>query len=60
MEIKLTLSLDETNTVINALAKLPYEYSAPVIEKVKAQAVPQVQAAEAAQAPQAQAVEVVQ
>jgi hypothetical protein len=57
MEIKLTLSLDETNTVINALAKLPYEYSAPVIEKVKAQAVPQVQAAEAAQE---QTVEVVQ
>lgn len=46
MEIKLSLTLDETNAVINALAKLPYEYSAPVIEKVKMQAVPQVQAQE--------------
>ena len=44
MEIKLTLTLDETNAVINALSKLPYEFSAPVIDKVKAQAIPQVAA----------------
>ena len=49
MEIKLNLTLDEANAVINGLAKLPYEYSAPVIEKVKAQAAPQVIAQQSAQ-----------
>ena len=51
MEIKLNLTLDEPNAVITALAKRPYEYSAPVIEKVKAQATPQVIAQQSPQEP---------
>jgi hypothetical protein len=49
MQINLTLTLEETNAVIGALAKMPYEASAPVIENIKSQAIPQVHAANNAQ-----------
>ena len=44
--IKLELSVDETQIVLVALSKLPYEAVAGVIEKVKSQAQPQVQPVE--------------
>jgi hypothetical protein len=40
--IKLELSVDEVNGVLMGLSKLPYEFSAPLIEKLKQQADPQV------------------
>jgi hypothetical protein len=33
--IKLELSVDEVNGVLMGLSKLPYEFSAPLIEKLK-------------------------
>lgn len=42
--IKLDLTIEEVNTIMAALAKAPYELSAPVIDKIKVQATPQVQA----------------
>lgn len=47
--IKLDLSINEVNAVLLALAKLPYETVAPLIEKVRTQALPQVPAAEEAE-----------
>lgn len=43
MEIKLTLDLNELNLVMGALGNVPYVQSAPVIEKIRAQAQPQVE-----------------
>ena len=40
--IKLELTVDETNGVLAALGKVPYELSYALIEKIKAQATPQV------------------
>lgn len=40
--IKLELSINETNAVLLALAKLPYETVAPLIEKIREQSLPQV------------------
>jgi hypothetical protein len=36
-------SIDEVNIIIMGLVKLPYETSAPVVEKVRAQAQTQLQ-----------------
>jgi hypothetical protein len=47
MQIKLDLHLDVVNAVLTALAKLPYEQSAPVINLIQQQAGPQVEAAQA-------------
>lgn len=41
-EIKLTLTVDETNATLAGLTKLPYEVSAGVIDKIRTQATPQV------------------
>lgn len=35
MELTLKLSIEETQLILNGLAKLPYEVSAQLIEKVK-------------------------
>lgn len=35
MKLLLELSIEETQLILNALAKLPYEVSAQLIEKVK-------------------------
>ena len=48
MQIKLDLHIDVVNAVLTALAKLPYEQSAPVINIIQQQAGPQVEAAQAA------------
>jgi hypothetical protein len=45
--IKLELTVDEVNNVLNALGKVPYELSFALIEKIKAQAIPQVAPAQA-------------
>lgn len=41
--IKLELTLEEVNGVLNALGKMPYEMSFALIEKIKQQGIPQVQ-----------------
>ena len=40
--IKLELTIEEVNGVLMGLSKLPYEFSAPLIEKLKQQADPQI------------------
>jgi hypothetical protein len=42
--IKLELTLEEVNGILASLGKTPYEFSQPIIDKIKEQAVPQVQA----------------
>ena len=42
--IKLELSIDEVNGILMALGKAPYEMAQPIVDKIKQQAVPQVQA----------------
>jgi len=51
MEIKLSLTLEEVNAVLQALGQLPFAQVAPLIDKVRGQATPQFEAAQAA-APQ--------
>jgi hypothetical protein len=41
--IKLELSIDEVNGILMALGKAPYEMAQPIVDKIKQQAVPQVQ-----------------
>jgi hypothetical protein len=48
-KIKLDLTLDQTNIVMQALSKLPFEVVADLITNVRVQAVEQVEAAKAAQ-----------
>lgn len=55
MALTVELTLDEINLVVGALSKLPYEVTAPVINKIGEQVRPQLaamqeQAAAAAQA----------
>lgn len=40
--IKLELSVNEVNAVLLALAKLPFETVAPLIENIREQSLPQV------------------
>lgn len=40
--IKLELSVNEVNAVLLALAKLPFETVAPLIENIRTQSLPQV------------------
>ena len=47
MELNFQLTLDETNIILAALGKVPYEASAPVIDKLRQQAQPQLQQAPA-------------
>ena len=44
MSIKLDLTIEEVNGVLSSLGKAPYELSQPIIDKIKQQAIPQVQA----------------
>ena len=41
--IKLELSLEEVNGILSALGKAPYEFAQPIVDKIKEQAIPQVQ-----------------
>jgi hypothetical protein len=50
--LKLDLTLDEVNTVLDALGNLPYKQIAPLFEKIKSQAVAQLQSEEPKADPQ--------
>ena len=41
-DIKISLTLDEVNTVLNGLGELPAKTSMPVIHRIQQQAQPQV------------------
>lgn len=45
MNITLTFTLDETNALLTALGQLPYTQSAPLIQAIHSQAIPQIPAA---------------
>lgn len=47
MEIKLSLTFDETNMILRVLANHPFQEVASLIHKIKQQGEPQVAAAEA-------------
>jgi hypothetical protein len=40
--IKLELTIDETNGVLQALGNMPYAQVVTLVEKIKAQAIPQI------------------
>ena len=44
MNINLELTIEEVNGCLMALGKAPYEMAQPIIDKIKQQAMPQVQA----------------
>ena len=46
MELTFKLTLDETNVILAALGKVPYEAAAPVVDKLRQQAQPQLQASQ--------------
>jgi hypothetical protein len=41
--IKLELSIEEVNAILSVLGKAPYEFAQPLVDKIKQQAIPQVQ-----------------
>jgi len=43
MNINLELTIEEVNGCLMALGKAPYEMAQPIIDKIKDQAIPQVQ-----------------
>ncbi|BCS54088.1 hypothetical protein [Geobacter sp. SVR] len=47
MEISIKLTIDQVNTVLGALAKLPYEQVADLLGNIRHQAQQQVDAAQA-------------
>jgi len=53
--IKIELTLDETNSVLQALGNMPYAQVVALVENIKNQAIPQVPAPETAPAPDAEA-----
>lgn len=46
MELTYKLTLDQTNVILAALGKIPYEAAAPVVDAIRQQAQPQLQAQE--------------
>jgi hypothetical protein len=48
MTLTLSLSVNETQTVLNILAEAPYKVSEPLINKIRSQAQAQIAAAEKA------------
>ena len=50
-DISITLNLDEVNVVMQGLGQLPYAQVSPLVDKIRGQAIPQVQAQQQAQAP---------
>ena len=46
MTLTLSLSVDETQTVLNILAEAPYKLSEPLIAKIRTQAQAQIAVAE--------------
>ena len=53
--IKLELTLDETNAVLQALGNMPYAQVVALVDNIKNQAIPQVPAPETAPVPDAEA-----
>jgi len=53
--IKIELTLDETNAVLQALGNMPYAQVVALVENIKNQAIPQVPAPETAPVPDAEA-----
>jgi hypothetical protein len=47
INIELTLTLDEINVALASLAKQPYEAVSGLIDKIRAQAIPQIEKNEA-------------
>lgn len=45
MNITLNFTIDEVNALLTALGQLPYTQSAPLIQAIHTQAIPQVPAA---------------
>jgi hypothetical protein len=43
-DISITLNLDEVNVVMQGLGQLPYAQVSPLVDKIRGQAIPQVQA----------------
>ena len=43
MEIKLSLTVEEVNGVLQALGNMPYVQVAALVEKIRSQAAPQVE-----------------
>jgi hypothetical protein len=50
LELTFMFTVDEANTILGALGKLPYELSASIIAKLQLQAQPQLNSAESASA----------
>jgi hypothetical protein len=50
MEITITLSLEELNGVMTALGNMPYVQAAPLVDKIRNQAQPQLKTADQADA----------
>ena len=50
-DLTITLTLDELNVVMQGLGQLPYAQVSPLVDKIRGQAIPQVQAQQQAQAP---------
>lgn len=46
MELTFVLTLDQTNTILAALGKQPFEAVAPIIDTIRQQAQPQLNAAQ--------------
>ena len=46
MEIKLSLTIEELNGVMQALGNMPYVQAAPLVDKIRAQAQPQLKTSE--------------
>ena len=55
MGIKLELTIAETNVILGALAKQPYEVVAALVNKIQTQGGPQVEAVQAEEAAAAEA-----
>ena len=52
MEIKLQLQLDEINAIVATLAQLPFSQVHELVNKIRGQAIEQIQAAQAPEAGQ--------
>jgi len=50
-DITIQLSLDELNVVMSGLGQLPYAQVSPLVDKIRGQAIPQVQQQAATQTP---------
>jgi hypothetical protein len=54
MNLTFTLTLDQTNVILAALGKQPFETVAPIVDTLRQQAQPQLNAAEGISEPTAE------